>query len=116
MKKNNKEIEKFRVVNGILGTDEAYGNNGAFLVKLKDKILTVIASDKESWDHVSVSAKFRTPTWDEMSFIKDLFFEESETVVQFHPKKTEYVNIMPHCLHLWRNQTQEYVLPPKEFV
>ena len=39
--------------------------------------------------------------------------EEEETVVQFHPKKSEYVNTHPYCLHLWRRQSEEYELPPK---
>lgn len=33
---------------------------------------------------------------------KDMFFKEDEIVVQYHPAKSEYVNNMPNCLHLWR--------------
>src|ERR1700733_966886 len=46
----------------------------------------------EGWEHVSVSTRNRTPNWQEMSFVKDLFWNEEECVVQFHPPKSTYVN------------------------
>ena len=46
------------------------------------------------WDHVSVCPyNRRTPTWDEMCAVKDMFFRDDEVVVQYHPAKSEYVNI-----------------------
>lgn len=56
-----------------------------------------------------------TPSWNDMCFIKDLFFEEHETVVQYHPAKTEYINNHPHCLHLWR-PVGEFPIPNKLMV
>ncbi|MGI6612601.1 MAG: DUF7694 domain-containing protein [Candidatus Nanosyncoccaceae bacterium] len=64
------------------------------------------------WDHVSASFEDRTPTWEEMAEIKAMFFRDDETVVQFHPKRSEYVNTHPYCLHIWRNQCCEHELPP----
>ena len=69
--------------------------------------LQVIASDGEEcdWDHVSVSlpdSPTKCPSWDEMSIIKELFFEDTETVVQFHPPKEDHVSFHDGCLHLWR--------------
>lgn len=93
----------------------ADGANGLFFVPSpKDhfKKLKVIVSDGMGWDHVSVSLPTRTPTWEEMCHVKDLFFEFNETVVQFHPSIEEYVNNHPHCLHLWRSQTEIVELPP----
>lgn len=54
------------------------------------------------WEHVSVSTRGRCPTWDEMCYVKNLFWSEEETVVQYHPPKSEYVNMAKTCLHLWR--------------
>lgn len=54
------------------------------------------------WEHVSIDAKTRMPTWQEMCDFKDMFFYDEETVVQYHPKKSQYVNIAPYCLHLWK--------------
>ena len=76
------------------------------------RVLRVLSSGGRGWDHVSVSKGNRNPNWDEMNFIKDLYFKESETVIQFHPKKSEYVNNCGSCLHLWRKQDQEHELPP----
>ena len=96
-----------------------YGNdqNGCFRIRspFDNCMMTVIASSDGVWEHVSVSKINRIPTWKEMCFIKDLFFRKDETVVQFHPKKTEYKNLHKYCLHLWRNK-KGHELPPKEYV
>lgn len=103
--------EEFRDLNMSSKDD---GNNGAFWIPspIGNYRLLVLASDGAGWDHVSISLKTRCPNWPEMCQIKDLFFHDHETVVQFHPKKSEYVNNHPYCLHLWRNQTEEHALPP----
>ena len=83
-----------------------------------------IASWGGKWDHVSVKVRemvdgvpiLRTPNWDEMCFIKDLFFQPQETAMQLHPNKSEYVNVHPHCLHIWKPQSKSIPRPPKEFV
>ena len=64
------------------------------------------------WDHVSVSMPTVTPTWRMMCFIKDLFFDEDETVLQYHPAKSDYVNYHPHCLHMWRLRDVAFPTPP----
>lgn len=37
-----------------------------------------------------------------MCVLKDIFFGEEEEVYQIHPKKSQYVNRVENCLHLWR--------------
>ena len=76
----------------------------------------VIFSRGGGWDHVSVSFHDRCPTWDEMCYIKDLFFEAGECVMQLHPAKKDYINMHPYVLHLWRPQQSEIPMPPKAFV
>ena len=60
--------------------------------------------DLAAWEHVSVSVKGKKfcPTWDEMCFVKDLFWEKNECVIQFHPPDAVYVNLAVGCLHLWK--------------
>jgi hypothetical protein len=70
----------------------------------------------QGWEHVSVSTRRRPPNWQEMSFVKDLFWEPEECVVQFHPPRSEYVNNHPHCLHLWKPTKQSLPLPPSILV
>lgn len=76
----------------------------------------IIASWGGGWDHVSVSLHDRCPTWDEMCWIKGVFWHEHESVIQYHPAKSEYVNCHPHCLHLWKPQNCVLRIPPHEFV
>ena len=80
------------------------------------KIIRVIASDGEGWEHVSVSLENRCPTWDEMCIIKDIFWDNTDCVIQYHPPKSEYVNHHPFCLHLWRKIGSEFELPPSYMI
>lgn len=68
------------------------------------KVLASIDVDDKGieWEHVSVSLKNRCPTWDEMKFIKMKFWDDEDEVLQFFPKKSEYVNAHKYCLHMWR--------------
>jgi len=86
--------------------------NGAYAIRVKDVELIVISSNGGGWDHVSVQGPGRTPTWEEMQAIKELFFHDDEMAVQFHPIKKNYVNAHPHVLHLWRSQTEKMPVPP----
>jgi hypothetical protein len=100
---------------------EQYGNdtgNGVFLVPLpaNNGVLRVIASNGEGWEHISVSLPNRCPIWMEMEYLKRLFFEPHETVIQIHPPTAEYVNYQPHTLHLWRPTGAAIALPPSELV
>ena len=72
----------------------------------KSIIGSVVWSPNEAgWEHVSFSPydHSKTPSWDDMCYLKDVFFDEEEEVIQIHPKRSEYVNIMQNCLHLWRH-------------
>ena len=75
---------------------------------------SVIWSYWGGWDHVSM-APYRhevTPSWDDMCKLKDIFFREDETVIQYHPAKSQYVNMVTNCLHLWRPQNEILPVPP----
>lgn len=107
-------------------TDEA-GMNGFFVIPLdkeKRDFALVIASGgapEMPWEHVSVRVAEhrnrkmfeRTPHWWEMCLVKDLFWEDEEIVMQIHPRESEYVNLHPCVLHLWRPLNCEIPTPPK---
>lgn len=95
-----------------MGSDDSYGNNGCFIVPFHSTKFTVIASDGEGWEHISVSLPNRCPNWEEMCYMKKLFWGEDECVVQYHPAKSEYVNNHPNCLHLWRPINEKLPTPP----
>ncbi len=73
---------------------------------------TVVASWGEGWDHVSISLARRCPSWDEMEWIKKIFFKDDELVMQLHVPTGKHINVHPNCLHLWRPQDQEIPIPP----
>lgn len=109
-------------------SDVTFGNNGMFFVPrlgmgrngpggFKDASpLKVIASDGEGWEHVSVSLTTRCPSWEEMCFIKSMFWDKEDCVVQYHPPEREYVNNHPYCLHLWRPIGADIPMPPSYMV
>lgn len=79
---------------------------------------SLIVSWGGGWEHASVSPARRsyTPTWDDMCFLKNLIWHEEEAVIEVHPPKSEYVNNLSNCLHLWRCTYKDMVLPPSCFV
>lgn len=81
-----------------------------------------IASDGLGWEHVSVTVRpcnknaTRCPTWDEMCWVKDQFWEKDCAVVQFHPAESDYVSHHEYCLHLWRPTDQLLPTPMPEMI
>lgn len=57
-------------------------------------------------EHVSVNPiEDKTPSWETMCLIKDMFFYPEEDAIQYHPKASNYFHGFDgtqHCLHLWR--------------
>ena len=102
----------------LLGTTSADGNNGAFDIESPEPgwRLALICSDGIGWEHVSVHAnrgrRLRTPNWREMSYVKDLCWDDEDVVMQLHPRRSEYVNNHPNVLHLWRPTAREIPTPP----
>jgi hypothetical protein len=129
----NLDVERFRVRHGQFASSRPDGNNGQFFVPLSLIILAdrvwalCMVSDGEGWEHVSVSVYRlgligerlplnRCPTWEEMCRVKDLFWESEECVIQFHPRASEYRNLHPYVLHLWRPTDARIPEPNADFV
>ncbi len=113
-------LNKHRVRSGPFASDDSYGFTGFFCIWINDQRVKVIASDEGGWQHVSVSLQDhpkKVPKWEIMCMVKDLFWEDEDCVVQFHPKKSEYVNNHAGCLHLFRcTDGREFPTPPTIFV
>lgn len=93
-------------------TDSSWGFCGMFRFVVNNQFVRCVVSDGMGWKHVSVSIEGdkRTPKWETMCAVKDLFFEPEDWVVQFHPAHSEYVNYHPGCLHLWKSD-QPFPVP-----
>jgi len=110
MMKISPELEKGRFNHGAFASPRG-APYGVFQIQGPcGMMMTIVATPgyvdtdypgSEDWEHVSVSGR-RIPNWEEMCFVRKLFWEEEDWIVQFHPPKTEYVNNHTRCLHLWR--------------
>lgn len=114
-------MERARLLDGPYASTMKDGCNGAFVIRFRGSVLRMIVSDgtdaeAEGWEHVSVSHLRRCPTWTEMCWVKDQFWHDDEVVFQLHPKRSEYVNHHPFCLHLWRHKLRDCPTPPSIFV
>lgn len=113
---------QWRMRTGTFGSDDSSGNCGAFFVPNRAACrhgaapLRIIASDGEGWEHVSVSLPERCPTWAEMCLVKNMFWDDADCVVQFHPPSSEYINNHSYCLHLWRPTGHDIPTPPSRLV
>jgi hypothetical protein len=70
-----------------------------------------VISVSTGWEHVSLETDHRTPTWEEMCFVKNLFWEPEECAVEYHPPASQYVRANPYRLHLWRPKHATIPIP-----
>lgn len=122
MKPDWSHLERFRKTDGPMGSRPG-DKFGAFFLPRAGTMIVVIATsgnDEIPWEHVSGRVDThkgqRCPTWAEMCWIKDWFWEAEECVIQFHPAASEYVNMHPYVLHLWKPLNAVIPIPPKEAV
>ena len=114
--------EEHRIKTGRVASTAKQGNNGAFRIPplRGGRWLFCIVSDGLGWEHVSVHVldgkKMHTPTWNEMCYIKEIFWDDEDVVVQYHPAKSQYVNNHPYTLHLWRPLSEGLPNPPRYLV
>jgi hypothetical protein len=77
-----------------------------------------------TWEHVSVHVSANhtgawvayCPTWAEMDYVKGLFWDDTDVVMQLHVNDDKKVDIHKHTLHLWRPTDREIPLPDKDLV
>lgn len=129
--------EQYRLRTGPLGSRKEDGNNGSFFLPpiSMDWMFAVIASDgpdESPWEHVSVhmrdrrdmdagsraqrQPRMRVPGWAEMCYIKNIFWDPEDCVIQYHPAESSYVSIHDYVLHLWRPVGIELPTPPLELI
>lgn len=91
----------------------------------KQRTFTVFASVDNSSEygfveHVSVSLyneSRKTPTWEEMCEVKEIFWKPEEEVHQIHPAVSRYVHGIfgkDNILHLWRPVKNGWLGEPRE--
>lgn len=123
-----KDIEEIKKTTGMKLKMEGQDGFGGTVYKITYKNGKLKVSNKYednlnfifSWgcgfEHLSVSTPVRTPTWEQMCFMKDIFWRDDEVCMQLHPKKEDYVDNMPYCLHIWKPIDKEIPTPPSIMV
>ena len=122
----------YRQTTGPYGTAKGSGVNGAYIIPapIIKRNLYVIASNGSDWEeeklpppiwehvsvHAGVGSQSYTPTWTEMCYIKCMFWDAEDCVIQFHPPESVYKNIHPNTLHLWRVVGVLQPMPPLETI
>lgn len=112
-------LEETRVRDGMLRSNPGDPYGAFRIMGPCGALLYIIACDGDvpdqsiaGWEHVSVRREKHVPNWQEMCFVKDLFWAQEEMVVQYHPPRSQYVNNHPHVLHLWRWTKGTFPMPP----
>lgn len=118
--RNLHELDKYRVKHPTWPQNE---KNGVFKVYVNGRSFYVLVSvdtigGDGMWEHISVTPKNqkRCPTWEEMCAIKDMFFFPEEECIEYHPRRSEYVNYESNCLHIWRPVNGSVIRRPIEDV
>ncbi len=102
---------------GTMGTTDDDGCNGVFIFIRPKYQLNTIASEGMDWEHVSVTRSDRKmPTWLDMCYVKERFWDDEDTIMQLHPPKSEWISNHDKCLHLWRPISSTIPLPPSIMV
>jgi len=94
--------------------------HGVFYIRRGSITICVLAAeacDLSPWEHVSAhvkegGGKMRVPTWGEMCWLKDQFWNDAECVIQYHPPRSDWVNTHPFVLHLWKPVGIDLPRPP----
>ena len=110
--KNNKQLK----ILTLMQDEEIVRVSAEFTNPVDRKMYFVIFTSSLGWEHASVSQKNKTPTWDIMCRIKDIFWNKDECCVEYHPKEEDYINNHEYCLHIWRPTEIELPQPPSIMV
>ena len=112
------KLENGRLRDGAFASTPEAGPYGVFFVQGPCGCeLQIAGIPRDEWEHVTVNTdRRRSPNWQEMCFVKDLFWDEEECVIQYHPPLSQYVKNHPYRLHLWRPKGVAFPMPPSRMV
>ena len=112
-----KDLKKIKETTNLLIDQETDdGIIGRYFNKEDNKMYTYVFSWGGGWEHLSVSRPNKTPSWDIMCMMKDIFWNDDEVCIEYHPRKSDYVNFHQHCLHIWKPINEKLPTPPKIYV
>lgn len=92
------------------------GNEQNGFIILPQKGLKIMFSNGMGWEHASVSRVSKMPSYDDLTWVKQILWGANATVMQLFVPFDEHVNRHPYCLHLWRPLEDEIPRPPNVMV
>ena len=107
-------LERWRVQQGPMASLPR-DMEGCFIIKNLNngaQGLRLIVSYGMDWDHVSVSRKSRTPSYEDMRWAMKMCFHPDAVAMELHVPESDHINCHAYCLHLWRPQGVEIPQPP----
>ncbi len=117
MRVDMKDLKKIKdTTNLFIDKEASDGIVGRYFDRETTRMLSFIFSWGEGWEHLSVSMPRKCPTWEQMCRMKDIFWRDDEVCVEYHPRRSDYVNIHPFCLHIWKPINKVIPTPPKILV
>ncbi len=99
-----------RLVDGrrlrIEGPWRVEGGEG-FVFRTPDHLRIIVSSDDHPdygpLLHASLSHLRADPSWADIKAVRYTFFPRDVDVFQWLPRDAQYVNVHPHCFHLWQS-------------
>jgi hypothetical protein len=67
----------------------------------KGEVVVMIGTMPSGKKHLSISCKNRYPTWDEIKDARYILLPDNLDMAMYLPSKSEYVNVMSNCFHLF---------------
>lgn len=64
------------------------------------RCLVIVSKDIGKW-HLSISCRDADPTYEEIKEARYKYVPDNVYMAQIFPPKAEFVNLHPHCYHLW---------------
>jgi hypothetical protein len=104
-------FERFRVADPISGEFSHDEKSGFFQMKFGEKLFFIVVNEIDGWQHVIVSSAQKEPSWKEMCYFRDKFFELDETVIQFCKSPTRKIK---NTCELW-SPAPNFELPNLRF-
>ena len=117
--RDKEEIFNNHLLNNLIrefDNDEIFQFYGHYTDPVTRKDYLVKFTRGFGWEHLSASTRNKTPEWDIMCKLKEIFWRDDECCVEYHPKREDYVNNMPYCLHIWKKIDSEFDTPPSILV
>lgn len=67
----------------------------------KDGLVIMVGTMPSGKKHLSISHKDRYPTWDEIFEARYALLPGNIDMAMYLPSKSEYINVMTNCFHLF---------------